>query len=397
MRRVLLLSTVVAVFLAGCSSGNARKQPTPKERAVQQWNHARSSVMLGLAQDQYKTGNFNKARQTVNEALKNTPDNAELWILSAKLNIEQGRLEVAADELRRSLELAPEKPEAHYLLGVIHQRWQKLPAALAEYEAASDKAPGELAYVLARAEMLVAMDRAGEALTFLNGRLPYFENNPVIRDAIGQLLMQQRRYAEAAESFRQASLLATDDLGLKQKLARALLFSNRHRESAELLQRILRDERAADRADLYAMLGEACLGADRPAEARSAFETATQLNESSVPAWQGIAKVALNINDMRRAEIAIRRAIAIDPADPQSYLLLGYLRLRQGRPADAKTAFSKASALDQSDAVALCMTGYALEQLGEHDQAVALYAKALRLKPGDELATKLMAQVGMND
>jgi tetratricopeptide (TPR) repeat protein len=394
MRRKFAIAVIALSCLAGCSQTTP---PDSKNAAAEQWNGARAAVLYSLANDQFKTGNYDKSRKTVAEALRMSPQNAELWILSAKLNIEQSQLELAQQDLGRAMEFAPDTAEPYYLRGVINQRWQKLEDAATDYQIASDKAPTELAYVLARAETLVAMDRSKEALSLLQEKQPYFENNPVIRDAAGQLLMQQKRYSEAVDTFRKASMLATDDLGIKERLAKALLFNNQHREAAEMLSRLTRDDRNMDRADLFVMLGEACMQADRPSEARAAFETATQVNPSSALAWQGVGKVALNASDLRRAELAIRKSVSLDPADSQSQLLLGYLRLKQSKLNEAMVAFRKAAALDDGDAVALCMTGYVFEQMGDQDQAMAFYAKALKLRPGDEMATKLMANIGLNE
>ena len=57
----------------------------------------------------------------------------------------------------RARKLNPKDPEADYLSGVVDQRWQKPELALGFYSAASDKEPGELAYIMAKAEMLVAL------------------------------------------------------------------------------------------------------------------------------------------------------------------------------------------------------------------------------------------------
>ena len=57
------------------------------------------------------------------------------------------------------MKINPKDPEADYLSGVVNQRWQKTEVALAFYTAASDKDPGELAYIMARSEMLVAPNR----------------------------------------------------------------------------------------------------------------------------------------------------------------------------------------------------------------------------------------------
>ena len=55
-----------------------------------------------------------------------------------------------------------------------------------------------------------------------------------------------------------------------------------------------------------------------------------------------------------------------------------------------------ASALDPADTVSLCMVGVALEKLGRAAEAFQCYVQALKLKPGDDLATRLMAEVQLD-
>src|SRR5689334_7824198 len=218
MRSKLYISLVLVAAMVGCASNN---QKTQKEAAQRQWSSARASVLYSLAKDQYGTGNFDKARQTVDEALKMDPTNEPLHVLAAKLAIEQGQLESAEIDLKQAQTLNAKDAEADYLLGVVYQRWQKLDTALDCYTKASDKSPAELAYIMARAEMLVAMDRQKDALSLLQEKVVYFEHSPVIRDAVGQLLMQMHRTDEAVAMFRQASVLATDDQSIREHLALA--------------------------------------------------------------------------------------------------------------------------------------------------------------------------------
>jgi Tfp pilus assembly protein PilF len=181
MRSVPFRFVTVAFVLASLASvaGCGSMKNEQKIKAKQEWNSARANVLYSLAKDQYATGNFDKSRQTVDEALGMDPQNVGLRILSAKLNIEQGRLENAEGDLKLARATAPKNAEADYLTGVIYQRWQKPQAAFDYYRAASEKAPSELAYVMARAEMLVAMDQQAQALVLPPGK--------------GDLLRAQRR------------------------------------------------------------------------------------------------------------------------------------------------------------------------------------------------------------
>lgn len=396
MRRALHCCAFLAVVLIAAGCGGTKK-PSQKEAARLHWNQTRANVLLSLARDQYTIGNFEKSRQTTDEALALDPKSAGVLILSAKLGIEQGRLEAAEADLGRARAAAPKNAEADYLSGVIYQRWQKPETAHSFYKSASEKSPAELAYVMARAEMLVAMDRPAEALALLESKVVYFEHSATIRDATGQLLVQQRRYKEAVDMLRQASILATDDLAIREHLALAMFYAGQHRDASDMLTRLMRNDAYAKRPDLTAALGECQLQLGQYRDARATLETATRLDPASAGAWLGHAKAALQLKDVKRAEVSLRKALALAPENSEAYLMLGYMRLRQDRMSDALPAFRKAAALDDTDTVSLCMIGYALERLGKPEQAIPYYSKALRLKPNDEMATRFMASVDLSE
>src|SRR5215217_6818389 len=124
MRLNWLMLPVVCVALLG-GVGCSEKHQTQKQAATQQWNSARANVLFGLAKDQYATGNFDQSRKTITEALRLDPDNARAHVLSAKLAIEQGQLELAQRELEKAAKLNPKDAECDYLSGVVYQRWQQ--------------------------------------------------------------------------------------------------------------------------------------------------------------------------------------------------------------------------------------------------------------------------------
>jgi protein O-GlcNAc transferase len=390
-----ILPVVCVVVALGCESN--KKTLTQKEGATQQWSRARASVMFGLAKDQYSTGNFDASRKTVDEAKRLDPDNGPLRVLSAKLAIESGELDLANRELEKARAINPKDAEADYLSGVVYQRWQKPDIAYNYYSSASDKEPGELAYVLARSEMLVTLDRREEALHLLQEKVVYFENSGVIRDGVGQLLMQSQRYGEAADILRQASILATDDLTIQEHLGLALFLAGRYAEAIEPLNRAVKSEQGAKRADLLLALGRSQLETGRIREARQSLETAAQLDASNYAVWLSLGRAAMQLGDFKRAELSLRRAQSTDPTNSEARLMMGYLRLKEGKITDALASFQRASALDGGDTVSLCMVGYALQQLGRQEQAAQYYTKALKIKPGDEMARKLLASVDLKE
>jgi superkiller protein 3 len=361
--------------------------------AKKEWARARANVLRNLGKEQYENGSFDKCRQTLVDALKIDPDNEPLRILSARLAIEQGNLELADKELVLARRLEPKDAEADYLAGVVCQRWQRSQDALDYYRSASEKQPSELAYLLAYAETMVSMGRPDEALSLLQQKVVFFEYSATIRDAVGQLLMQKEKYHEAADMLRQASILAVEDNGIREHLAMACFYDKQYGDASELLGRVVHDDRFAKRVDLYLVMGECQLKLNKPRDARDSFEVASQIAPNNAAVWTGLGKAALQINDLRRADISIRRSLSINPASSEGNLLLGYVRLKEKKLPEALAAFKKANTIDPADTVSLCMLGLVLEKMGKGDEAMKCYARALKMNPGDEMATKLLSQV----
>lgn len=395
MRLKLILPAIVIVVMAlGCHHA---KKPTQKQLAQKQWNQTRAAVLLSLAKDQYSTGNFDKCRQTVSEALGLDPESGSLHILSAKLAMEQSQLETANAELAVARKFEPQNAEADYLSGVVYQRWQKPEQARDFYHSAFVKSPNELSYLMAESEMLVSLDKVSDALAILQERVTTFEHSAVIRDAIGQLLVEVGRSHEAVDMLRQASVLATDDLTVREHLAFALFNDRQYREACEAFKRLTSKSPYDERADLFLALGECEMQATQFREARASFEKASQLEPGSSTVWLSVAKASLELNDTKRVEISIAKASSIDPHNGDAQLLLGYLRLKQNKLNEALSAFRKASALDNSDTVSVCMTGYVMERLGHSGDAIGYYGQALKMKPDDDLAAKMMASVDASE
>jgi tetratricopeptide (TPR) repeat protein len=394
--KCLLLCGAAVAALTGCN-GASDKQKTQREAATAQWNQARAGVMHSLASDQFKTGNFDKARATVDEALKIDPANINLHILAARISIEQNRLDLADQQLTEARKLNEKNAEALYLSGVVAQRWQKLELALDCYAKASDAQPTELAFLLARSEMLVMLNRRPEALSALQDKVIYFEHSAALRDAVGQLHMQDAKYTQAADMFRQASVLAGDDLTIRERLGTAQFFAGDYRTAADTISRLVENEAYATRTELFVMLGESHLQNGQLVQARQAFQKATDLNAASTPAWLGLGKAALALNDLQRAEGAIRRALSLSPENADAHLSLGYLRLKQDRASEAIRSFRMASQLNPEDAVSLCMIGHVYEKQGKPGEALAWYGRALKVNPRDELALRLMATAQISE
>ena len=122
---ITLKSCLLGAVLLGLVSCASSKEATQKEEALKRWDDARSGVLVGLATDQYDHGNLDRSRATIDEAINLSPDSAVAHLLSAKLYIEAGQLEVAERELVLVHQDDPNDVQAYYLSGIIFRCWQQ--------------------------------------------------------------------------------------------------------------------------------------------------------------------------------------------------------------------------------------------------------------------------------
>jgi tetratricopeptide (TPR) repeat protein len=153
-------------------------------------------------------------------------------------------------------------------------------------------------------------------------------------------------------------------------------------------------------------------------KARDAFESAVELDPTSVEAHQALlqfylaapgivggsvtrardeaaaiaqldvrsgrladARIAEHEEDWRAAEKAYRAALALRDDDAGTHNQLGYMLLRQGRNDDAVAEFNRYVELAPDDANAHDSLGEGLLAAGKAEDAAASYRKALELNP----------------
>ena len=386
--------TVIATagLLAGCANGNKFFQ-TPNQQATEQWNAARASALNSLATDQLRDGSFDKCQQSLEQALRLQPEDANLHVLYARLSIEQGRLDYADAHLTEARRLDPKRAEIDYLSGIVYERWQQTIKARAAYAAARGKNATEPSYLLAEAEMLVASGEPQQALTLLQSNLPSFENSGVVRQEIGLLLAGTGKPREAVTALRDASRLIPDEASIREHLAFALVAAKDYTEASDAFDRLVKQPAYAKRADAFAALGECLAQTHRYLEGVHAYEKATQIDNAAPGYWLGLARLSMMAGDVPGADIAVRKAVSLRSTSADAQCLLGYVRLKQDRLMQSLTAFQLASVLNHTDAVSVCMQALVLKRMGQADEAKACYARAKAMTEQNASAGQLLATI----
>ena len=208
MKRIILtLGTLGLLTLASCST-------TPgahgvKNRIESQKRVAGHAARLELEQAyrSYTTGMFDQAMKYAEQARLRTPQDPSAYMLMARICLEQGRLESSDKLIGQALTLDPSIPDAHYLRGVVYQRWSRDEQALDAYMSAWNVDPNSVQsvhYLLAAGEVLVDMKRYQMARELLIPKLGYFENNAAMHHLLGTIAVLEKNGELAIEHLGQA-------------------------------------------------------------------------------------------------------------------------------------------------------------------------------------------------
>jgi len=385
--------------LAGCSTDGSLHEEY--EAGLSNWNALKSSIALEMAEDYFNSGQLALAQRTVEEAMANDVDNPRLWVMAGRIALENSELETAYRRLDRAIELADglegytrkQQAEPYYIQGIVDQRWQRYDSAMDRYTLAYERDPENVSYFLARVEMLMELSRLDEAVAELEDKANYYDQNPTVRALLGHVYRRQGNNAQAAIWFRQASMLAPEDMKLHEEVARSLCAVGRYGEAIRTLHEIIGTEYAATRTDLHRMLADAYVQTGNLRDARDTYASLTRMDPTSVFDWSKLGEVAYQLQDNATALQAANRLINLAPDDHRGFLLAGMVWNRRDRLDNALSMFDRAAQLAPRDTTPLILRGIALQRNDRPAAAADAYRQALTVNPDDARAQRLLSSV----
>ena len=390
IRRLALGSAILVCLL---SSGCSNNHQDWMDAANSRWAVLRSSILLPAAENAFETGSLEQANQTLAEALSVDPKNAKLHVLSGRIALERGELERAHQWFENARTFDTENAAGHYYQGIVLQRWQRHGLARDCYQQALDLVSDNVYYLLAVAEMHVALNDVDQAVELLESKLVIFDQNAGIRLALGQLYAMKQQYEHAADCYHDAALLQPDDLQILEDLAQIRLTGGQYEEAARDLERLINEPTHADRLNLRRQLATCYLKLGQNAQARQTLIEVTRKDRKDADSWVRLSEMAWAEQDVSSTLVAANRAIALAPRQHKGYLLAGMVWHKRQHFDQAVRMFDQAAELAPDNSLPLVLRGMALEEDGKVDEAVRSYQQALNRQPNDQRALRLLAQL----
>jgi tetratricopeptide (TPR) repeat protein len=329
--------------------------------------------LISAGKTQLQQGQFDRARQTLESALKKSPDTAEAHYWLAKVFLAEKDLERGIAELERSIDLAPDNVRLRNELGLTYERVDRLEDAERQYQ-----------------EIL---------------RRPT-EDEKLTQSATKRLqLVQARRateagdHARALQEYEAALERYPDDWNVVELTAHAYNAVGRFKEADVLFGRVIKMQ--PDDAALRFRIAVVHAERGESERAQEEFAKAVELDPKGPVGRAALDRLGLKegLDLMREnkpdeALKVLEGVLARVPNDPLTNLNAGILYQGLDRNADAEAAYKRTLAAAPDNVDASLRLGRLYEAAGRVDEAIeafeAVVARAQGSPQGGEAEGRLL-------
>jgi tetratricopeptide (TPR) repeat protein len=334
------------------------------DHAAQQYRMFLSEALGEIAVGRAHVGEYDKAADDFDEALRLVPDSPEMQIRYAQAALESGKLDhaklLAMGVIRNNPNDSKDGADAHGILGRVLLKTGKIAEARQELEeAVALDSTFENGYQLAVAD-LDGGDEKGATKIFAEMQAS-FGDTAVLHLQFGRAYLNSDFQSDAVEEFQKA--IAEDDRlpGVHYSLAAAYLSTAGHTKLPEA-EAELNKEIAIfpDEAAAYAALGHLLAaqhhGAEEDAEAEKDLKRATELDPKNPDGFFYLGQFYADLKKLPEAEAALRQSIAMTTdVSRNAYqvqkarYLLGRLLMQTGQADEGNQQIAAAHALTQQN------------------------------------------------
>ncbi len=369
--------------------------------------NAEAYDLLGVACVNEK--DFPAAVEAFQHALQLAPNSTRTRNSIASVHVAQGKLDLAEQEFRSVLRVAPANRDANYNLGLVLLA-QNAPAKAIPYFQRVRPVNRESNFNLTRAYLLAG--KTSEGLRSATELSNENKDDVQLHFTLGVLLASQKQYRAAQLELEKANALQPETFEILHNLGQTYLRAGEYPKAELVLNRALK--RKPDSPETLYLLAQVYADQKKPVDALELLMRAHKLAPQNTDVIFLLARVSMTQNYFEDAipllesglQIAPKRAdlhaalgesyfmsgktekaidefkslIALDPS-ARSYAFMGLSYRHLGRFDEAKKYFQEGLKLDPSNVSCLFNMGYIEERQGNHAAAETLFQQALKSKP----------------
>jgi tetratricopeptide (TPR) repeat protein len=328
-----------AALAAGC--GEAAHSQQVRREARDRYDRAGAQISYDQARQAFQSGQFQEALDQVDRAIARFPKEASYQLLRGRILHEMTRVEEAHRSFASAAELDPRKPEPHYFMGIIHQRWREHDRALASYAAAAKLDETKLHFVAAEVEMLTVLGRHEDAHARIASIERRFEFSPVLDRLRADVHKVRGDHAACADALERAALRETSSPELLEELAFARYSKGDWAGSLAVLDDPALDG-AEGRPDMVRLRARNLILLGRPGEARDALLAVRGQPDPEGRTALLLGHAAWRLGEWARLRQCGEDLVRLQPRTADGYLFIGAAEGGMGRLGESLAMFEQA-------------------------------------------------------
>ncbi|MGA7524276.1 MAG: tetratricopeptide repeat protein [Acidobacteriaceae bacterium] len=344
---------------------------------------AMAHLHLGLTQ---KAEQEPGALEEIRRANALAPRKPVILAQLAQLLMASGNDREAIPLLRDALIADPGSATAAYQLGLALQRTGSVNEAipLLEKAAAAERTNAEVLTNLGMA--LCQAQRAKDAVPVLQNAVSLSPRDTTARENLAAAYIQLSRFDDAVAQLREALRLNPGAPQLHYDLGLALKMKDDDADAIPEFEAAEKQNPSAPEPP-YA-LGLVYLQAGRYADAERELRATLRLQPQNGNGWAMLGSIENHLNKLPEASAALQEAIRQRPSQPDPYLILAEVLVKQKQPEQAAAERRKAADLMRANmngqrAEVSCNSGNDLLKQGKLADAEAAFRDALSFDPTD--------------
>ena len=405
--RLIALALLLAIGAAGALGYRARQTPAglfwmnlylPSEKAVT----AAEAKVIEQGLVKLNRADFAGAREAVASAaelmtvLPDDDDVKSFFVLAAsELKIEYGQLGADWDQAKRVVErIKGTRPTQNRARGAFALASGELVKAKQFLAALGDTPSADLDSTWLYAIALVYSNESARAAQVLDNALKTRGSSTRLLLVRGAVARDRGQLPEAADSFERALKGAPDNARLMVELASVRLRQNDTKGAGELLNQALDSDvrktlDAGEEARANMLRGSLAAGGHDLKNAEAAYERAVALDPNSTAVRVAYGEFRLQRLEWDKAARQFEAAIQLSASAP-AYAGAARAYLGQNRLLEADKTINEAVAREARNARYLYLQGRVADAIGKAEEAYRKYEAALKAKP--DLVEALAAQ-----
>ena len=324
----------------------------------------------------FRAGRSDEGQQLLEKVLKYQPTNQQAVQLLAQIQQQSPRALVSVETLRHVAEAQPQNPTIHELLANFLLRSDPR-AAEASARAALKLAPSSAAAHCLLGETLVPQQRFQEAAQAfqLAARMKPTDPYPLIR--LAEVMRRAGRAEDAVNMLRSVLPGYPKSPEVRHALGQLLQSLERHEEARVAFRDSITVQ--PQYASGHGSLGVSLQRDGKLDEAEQAFRDAINVLPDHVMLHVGLSHVLVDARRLPDAEATLRRAIQIDGRSLTAVLSLALVLNLQGRLTESAQIAQRAAQAAPNSAEANAAFGHALHRLGMNEQATQFLLRGWQL------------------